>query len=72
VVAERDHVRARGEQLVRELRRDARSVGGVLAVDDREIGLVAVTQRPEMLLDGSAPGDAEDVREEEDLQLRFL
>jgi len=40
VVAEGDDVRAGGEQLVGELRRDAGAVGGVLAVDDREVGLV--------------------------------
>ena len=36
VVAERDDVDARGEQLVGDLRRDAEAAGGVLAVDDDE------------------------------------
>jgi hypothetical protein len=37
VVAERDHVGARGEQLVGELAGDAGAVGDVLAVDDAEV-----------------------------------
>jgi hypothetical protein len=68
VVAERDHVRAGREELVGELRRDAGSVGRVLAVDDREVGVVLLPQRRQVLLDGAASRDAEDVREEEDLQ----
>jgi hypothetical protein len=68
VVAESDDVRSSGEQLVRELRRDAGAVGGVLPVDDREVGLVALAQRRQVLLDRATPRDAEDVREEEDLQ----
>jgi hypothetical protein len=38
VVAERDHVGAGGEQPVGELAGDARAVGGVLAVDDADVG----------------------------------
>ena len=68
MVAERDHVGSRGEQLAGELRGDAGPVGRVLAVDDREVGVVALAQRGQMLLDGAASRDAEDVREEEDLQ----
>ena len=37
-VAERDHVGARGEQPIGELRRDPAPRGGVLAVDDAEVG----------------------------------
>jgi hypothetical protein len=70
VIAERDHVRSGREQLVGELSRDPRSVGCVLAVDDREIGVVPLAQRRQVLLDGTTPRDAEDVREEEDLQGR--
>jgi hypothetical protein len=70
VVAERDHVGARAEQTVGELRRDAGPVRDVLAVDDAEIGLELVAERGEAVLDGAAPGDAEDVGEEEDSQLR--
>jgi hypothetical protein len=36
VVAQRDHVRAGGEQALGELRRDPDAVGGVLAVQDAE------------------------------------
>jgi hypothetical protein len=68
VVAERDDIRARREELVGELRRDAGSVGRVLAVDDREVGVVPLSQRRQVLLHGAASRDAEDVREEEDLQ----
>jgi hypothetical protein len=68
VVAERDHVRSRREQLVGQLRGDAGSVGRVLAVDDREVGVVALPQLRQVLLDRPAPGDAEDVRQEENLQ----
>jgi hypothetical protein len=70
VVAEGDHVRPRGEELVGELSRDAGAVGRVLAVDDREVGLIALAERGQVLLDRAAPRDAEDVREEEDLQGR--
>jgi hypothetical protein len=69
VVAERDHVGARGEQLVRELARDPRAVGRVLAVDDADVGAELLAQRRQPFLDGAPAGDAEDVREEEDLQL---
>jgi hypothetical protein len=68
VVAERDHVRPGGEQLVGQLRGDPRAVRGVLAVDDREVGAVLLSQAREVLLDGAPPCRAEDVREEEDLQ----
>jgi hypothetical protein len=70
VVAEGDDVRAGGEQLVGELRRDAGAVGGILAVDDGEVGFVALAERRQVLLDRTPPGDAEDVREEEDVQGR--
>jgi hypothetical protein len=70
VVAERDDVRAGGEQLVGELAGDAGAVGRVLAVDDREVRVVMLAQRRQVLLDGTTARDAEDVREEEDLQGR--
>jgi hypothetical protein len=69
VVAERHDVGARREQLVGELAGDAGAVGGVLAVDDAEVGAELLAQRRQPLLDGAPAGDAEDVREEEDLQL---
>ena len=68
VVAERHDVGAGGEELVGELRRDPDSVGDVLAVDDREVGVVALPQRRQVLLHGAAAGGADDVGEEEDVQ----
>jgi hypothetical protein len=68
VVAEGDDVGSGCEQLVGELSRDPGAVGRVLAVDDREIGVVPLPERGQMLLDGATTRDAEDVREEEDLQ----
>jgi hypothetical protein len=71
VVAERDHVRAGGEQRVGELGRDAGAVGRVLAVDDREVDVELVAQPGQALLDGAATCDAEDVRQKEDSQSRL-
>jgi hypothetical protein len=70
VVPERDDVRAGGEELVGELRRDARAVGDVLAVDDAEIDVELLAQSGEALVDRTPPRDAEDVGEEEESQLR--
>jgi len=70
VVAERDHVGARCEQAVRELRGDARAVRDVLAVDDAEVGTELVAQAGKPIFDGAPAGDAEDVREEEESQFR--
>ena len=44
VVAERDHVDAEFEDLVGGLRIDAHAAGGVLAVDDDEVGIVLFLQ----------------------------
>jgi hypothetical protein len=68
VVAERDHVGARREQPLRELRRQPAPVGRVLAVDDAEVDVELLAQRGQALLDGAASGGAEDVGQEEDLQ----
>jgi hypothetical protein len=70
VIAERDHVGARGEQLVSELGGDPRAVGDVLAVDDADVGRELIAQAGQPLLDGASSRDAEDVCEEEDSQLR--
>jgi hypothetical protein len=70
VVAERDDVGARGEQLVGELPGDPRAVGDVLAVDDADVGGDLFTQSRKALFDGASAGDAEDVREEEKSQFR--
>ena len=68
VVAERHDVCAGGEELVGELRRDPYSVGNVLAVDDREVGVVALAERRQFLLHGAAAGGADDVCEKEEVQ----
>jgi hypothetical protein len=70
VVAERDHICARCQQLVRELRRDACAVGDVLAVHDAEVGAELVAQTGQAFLDGAPAGDAEDIGEEEESQFR--
>jgi len=70
VVAERDHVCARSEQLVGELRGNAGAVGDVLAVDDAEVRAELVAQAPKAIFDRAPAGDAEDVREEEESQFR--
>jgi len=70
VVAERDDVGARGEELVGELPGDARAVGGVLAVDDADVHVELLAQPRKVVLDGAPAGHPEDVGEEEDLQLR--
>jgi hypothetical protein len=70
VVAERDHVGSRTQEPVGELRRDARSVRDVLAVDDADVGAVLVAERGQARFDRVASRDAEDVREEEEFQFR--
>jgi hypothetical protein len=70
VIPERDDVRAGGQQLVGELRRDSRAVGDVLAVDDADVGVELVAQRGQTLFDRTPARGAEDVGEEEELQLR--
>jgi hypothetical protein len=65
VVAEREHVRPGGEELVGELRSDSRAVGDVLAVDDAKTGAELLLQLRKTLLDGRATGRAEDIRDEE-------
>jgi hypothetical protein len=70
VVAERDHVGARSEQLVRELCGDTGAVGDVLAVDDADVGAELVAQAAKAIFDRAPAGDAEDIREEEKSQFR--
>jgi hypothetical protein len=70
VVAERDDVGARGEQLVGELAGDPGAVGDVLAVDDADVCGDLFTQSRKALFDGASAGDAEDVRKEEKSQFR--
>jgi hypothetical protein len=68
VVPEREDVRAGGEQLVGELRRDPGPVGDVLGVDDTEVRAELVLEAGQPLLDSVPPRRAEDIRDEEDLQ----
>lgn len=70
MIAERDDVGARREQLLGELRRDAGAVGDVLAVDDARVDVELLAQRGEALLDRPAARGAEDVGEKENSQLR--
>ena len=68
MVAERDRVGAGREQVIGELARDARAVGGVLTVDDAHVHVELLAQSGQALLDRAAAGGAEDVCEEEDPQ----
>jgi hypothetical protein len=68
VVAERDDIRARGEQPVPELRRQTAPVRRVLAVDDAEVDAELLAQRVQPRLDRLATRSAEDVCDEEDPQ----
>jgi len=66
VVAERDRVRAGGEQELREPGRDPHPVRDVLAVDDADVDLVPLPQHGQQALDRVATGPADDVADEED------
>ena len=68
VVAERDHVRAGGEEALGQLRRDPDAVGDVLAVQDAERDAELVAQARQARLDRAAAGRADHVSDEEDLQ----
>src|SRR5919204_4462516 len=68
VVAERDHVGARGEEPLREPRRDPDPVGDVLAVQDAEFDAELVPEARQALLDRPPAGRTDDVGDEEDPQ----
>jgi hypothetical protein len=70
VVPQRDHVGARREQPVGELRGDAGAVGDVLAVDDADVGVELVAQAGQAFFDCAPAGDAEDICKEEESQFR--
>jgi hypothetical protein len=72
VVSGRDHVGADREDLLRELGGQADPVRGVLPVDDAEVDLELVLELGEAVRDRSPTGRAEDVTDEEDLQLAGL
>lgn len=68
MVAEGDRVRAGGEETLRELRSDADAVGDVLAVDDADRGAELGPQGGQPVLERLAPGPADDVPDEQDVQ----
>jgi hypothetical protein len=71
VVAEREHVRPGRQETVGEPRREARSVGRVLGVDDAEPGAELLPQPGQPFLDRGATGCPEHVRDEEEFQGRL-
>jgi hypothetical protein len=68
VIAQRDDVGTGRENLVGQLRCEPHPVGGVLAVDDAEVGAELFAQAAEPSLDRSPARRPEDVSYEEDLQ----
>jgi hypothetical protein len=70
-VAERDHVGSRAEQPLGDLGGDPAAVGCVLAVDDAEAGAELLAQAGEARLERPPAGGAEDVRDEEEFQVRL-
>ena len=66
MVAERERVRAGGEEAFGEPRRDADPVRDVLAVDDARVDVELRTQRRKQCLDRVATGPSDDVADEED------
>ena len=66
VVAERDHVDAGGQHLAGDLRGDTHAAGGVLAVDDHEIGGKPVAQIGQERQQRALPDPADHVAHEQD------
>ena len=66
MVAERDGIRPRGEQPVREPRRDADAVRDVLAVDDAGVDVELLAEAGEQLFDRVATRTSDDVADDED------
>ena len=66
MIAERHAIGAMREQFVADRFRDAEATGGVLAVDDDEIGAQARPQVRQMPLDRGAAGTADDVADEKE------
>jgi hypothetical protein len=66
VVAERDRVHARGEQLVGLLRRDPDAAGRVLAVRDDEVRRQLLTQDGQQFAQRPPAGPPDDVADEQD------
>jgi len=68
VVPERDCIRPCGQEAVREARRDADPVGGVLAVHDADVDLEVGAQRRQKRLHRAAARSTHHVGDEEDAQ----
>ena len=66
VVAERDRIDARGDQLAVDLRRQPRAAGGVLGVGDHQIELALGDKPRHGAAHNVAPGLAHNVADEED------
>jgi len=66
VVAERDDVDARGEELVGDLRRDPEAAGDVLAVHDDERRRVALAERRQQAEERAPPDAADEIADGED------
>ena len=66
VVAERDHVGADREQILGGLLSDPEPSGGVLAVDDHQVGAVTLAQVGHRATEARPPGLADDVGDEQD------
>jgi len=66
VVAERERVRARREQPLRQPRRDPDAVRDVLPVDYADVDLETLAQPRQQALDRIAAGSPDDVADEED------
>ena len=61
MVAEGDHVSARGEDMVSRLGGNAVAVGGIFAVADHQIDLLLPLERGEMLAQKGAAGRTDHV-----------
>jgi hypothetical protein len=66
VIPERDRVGARAPEALRELGGQPGAVGGVLGVDDAEVGPQLVAESRQPILERPGSGGAEDVGNEED------
>ncbi len=72
MVAERDRVRAGGEQPVGQARRDPDPVRDVLAVDDADVDPELLAETGQEAFDRVAAGPADDVADEEDAHGRSV
>jgi hypothetical protein len=68
VVAERDRVGAGGEDLLRQLRRQAYAVRSVLSIDNADVDVELVSEARQTLLEDAAARMPDDVGDEEEDQ----